>query len=77
MRAGIGAGVEKFGQIWARLDNGGQVWFGHTDQVGMGDMGSGYMGGSGYMCRSRGGCGQVWADMGKGLQWWAGLDGSD
>ena len=26
------------------------------------------VGGCGYACRSRGGCGQVWADMGKGGQ---------
>ena len=36
-------GVGKFGQIWARVDKGGQVWMGRTDQVGMGDMDSGWV----------------------------------
>ena len=31
--------------------------------------------GCGYLCRSGGRCGQVWADMGKGGQRRAGLDG--
>ena len=41
MRAGLGVGVAKFGQIWAKVGKCGQVWIGQTDQVGMGDIGSG------------------------------------
>ena len=43
-------GVGKFGQIWAKVGNGGQVWMGQTAEVG----------GCGYACRSRDGCGWVW-----------------
>ena len=55
---------------------------GQTNQTGMGDMGSGWVGGwvDGYMRAGLGvvvaGCGQVWADMGKVGQRRAGLDGS-
>ena len=31
----------KFGQIWARLGKGGQVWMGQTDQAEMSNMASG------------------------------------
>ena len=43
MRAGLGmsVGVGQFGQIWARVGKGGQVWMSQTDQAGMGDMASG------------------------------------
>ena len=41
MRAGLGVGVGKFGQIWGNVGKGGQVWMGKTDRAGMGDMGSG------------------------------------
>ena len=34
-------GVGKFGQIWAKVGKGGQVWMGQTDRAGMGDMGGG------------------------------------
>ena len=34
-------GVGKFGQIWANVGKGAQVWMGQTDRVGIGDMGSG------------------------------------
>ena len=40
MRAGLGVGVGKFRQIWARLGKGGQVWMGQTDRAGMVDMDS-------------------------------------
>ena len=40
MCAGLGVGVGKFGQIWARLGKDGQVRMGHTDRLGMGDMAS-------------------------------------
>ena len=43
MRAGLGVGMSKFGQIWARLSKGGQVWIGQTDQAGMGGMASGWV----------------------------------
>ena len=33
-------GIGKFGQIWARVGKGGQVWMCQTDQVGMDDMAS-------------------------------------
>ena len=32
----------KFGHTWARVVKGGQVWMGQTDQVGMGDVPSGW-----------------------------------
>ena len=38
MRAGLGVGVGMFGQIWERVDKGGQVLMGQTDRAGMGDM---------------------------------------
>ena len=44
MRAGLGVGVGMFGQIWERVDKGGQVLMGQTDRAGMGDMG-----GQGFM----------------------------
>ena len=34
--------VGKFGQIWAKVDKGGQVWMGQTDRAGIGDMDSGW-----------------------------------
>ena len=43
MCAGIRVDVGKFGQIWARLGKGGQVWINQTDRAGMGDMASGWM----------------------------------
>ena len=43
MRAGLGVGVGKFGQIWAKVGKGGQVWISQTGEVGMGDMGSGWV----------------------------------
>ena len=43
MRAGLRVGVGKFEQIWARVDKGGQVCIGQTDQVGMYDMVSGWV----------------------------------
>ena len=36
-------GVGKFGQIWARVGKGGQVWIGQNDRAGMGDMASGWL----------------------------------
>ena len=42
MRAGLGVGVGKLGQIWARLGKGEQVRIGQTDRMGMGDMASGW-----------------------------------
>ena len=39
----VWVGVDKFGQIWSRVGKGGQVWMGQTDQVGMGDMASGWV----------------------------------
>ena len=44
--AGLGVVVDKFGQIWARVCNGGQVWMGQTDGAGMGDMARGW----GWVC---------------------------
>ena len=41
MRAGVGVGVGKFGQIWAKVGKGGHVWMGQTDRAGMGDKDSG------------------------------------
>ena len=41
IRAGLGVGVGKFGQIWAKVGKGGQVRMGQTDRARMGDMGSG------------------------------------
>ena len=44
MRAGLGVGVGKCGQVWAytgRLGKSGQAWMGQTDLVGMSDMSSG------------------------------------
>ena len=35
--------VGKFGQIWAKMGKGGQVWMGQTDRARMGDMGSGWV----------------------------------
>ena len=43
MGAGLGVGVGKFGQIWAKVDKGGQVWMCQYDRAGMGDMGSGWV----------------------------------
>ena len=43
MREGLGVGVGKFWQIWARLGKGGQVLMGQTDRVDMGDMDSGWL----------------------------------
>ena len=43
MRAGPGVGVGKFGEIWARVGKGGQVWIGQTDRAVMGDMDSGWV----------------------------------
>ena len=34
-------GVGKFGQIWAKVGKGEQVWTGQTDRAEMGDMGGG------------------------------------
>ena len=67
-------GVEKFRQILARVDKGGQVWMGQTDRAGMSDMGSGLVW---VYLQVWGGCGQVWADMSKGGQKWAGLGWSE
>ena len=39
-------GVGKFGQIWAKLGKGGQVWMSQTDRAEMGDMRSGW----GWVC---------------------------
>ena len=36
-------GVGKFGQIWAKVGKGEQVWMGQTDPAGMSDMGSGWV----------------------------------
>ena len=43
MRAGLGmsVGVGQFGQIWARVGKGGQVYMGQTDGTRMGDKASG------------------------------------
>ena len=43
MHAGLGVGVGKFRQIWAKVGKGGQVWLGRTDRAGMVDMGSGWV----------------------------------
>ena len=50
MRAGLGVGVGKFGQIWAGVGKDGQVWMGQTDQAGMGDIAIGCVG----MCEGLG-----------------------
>ena len=39
----LGVGMGEFGQIWARMGKDGQVWMGHTDGAGMGDMASGWV----------------------------------
>ena len=31
-------GVGKFGQIWAKVGKGGQVWMDQTDRAGMSDI---------------------------------------
>ena len=65
----------KFGQIWARLGKGGQIWMSQTYWVDMGDINSGWMW---VFCAGVGvgvgQCSQVWADMGKDGQGRAGLD---
>ena len=43
VRAGLGVGVGKFEQIWARVGKGRQVWMSHTDRVGISDMASGWV----------------------------------
>ena len=42
MRAGLGVGGARCGQVWARVGKGGQVWMGQTDLAGMRDMDSGW-----------------------------------
>ena len=74
MPAGQGVGMGKFEQIWARVAKVGMP--GCVRLIGQRWM-TWVVGGCGYACRSRGKCGQVWADMGKGGQRQAGLDGSD
>ena len=36
-------GVGKFGQIWAEVGKGWQVWMGQTDRAGMGDISSSWV----------------------------------
>ena len=58
--------VGKIRGIWTNIGKYGQVWIGQTDQAGMGDM-SGVtclVGGYGFACRSRNGCGCLWASLG-------------
>ena len=43
MRAGLGVGLGKFGQIWAKVGKDRQVWMAQTDRAGMGVMGSGWV----------------------------------
>ena len=43
MEAGLGVGVGRFGEIWARVGKGGQVWTGQTARAEMGDMASGWV----------------------------------
>ena len=43
MCAGPGVSVGKFGQIWARLGKGGQVWMGVNAPAGMSNMASGWL----------------------------------
>ena len=64
---GLGVGVGKFRQIWARVVKDGQFWMGQTDQAGMDDISS--------VCVcvdvpeglrvGMDGCGQFWADIGN------------
>ena len=54
MHAGLGVGVGWRGQVWAYMSKGGLVRMGQTDWAGMDGVG-----GFGYACRSRGGCGWV------------------
>ena len=41
IRAGLGVGVGKFGQIWAWVGKDGQVWIRQNDRAGMGDISRG------------------------------------
>ena len=64
-------GVGKFGQRWAKAGKSGWVRLIRWGWV------TWVMGVCGYACRSRGGCVQVWADMGKDGQRQAGPDRSE
>ena len=68
MRAGLGVGVGGYGQVWADMGKGWQVWMGQTDRAGWMTW---EVGGCGYVCRSRGGFGWLLASLGRYGQRWA------
>ena len=65
MRAGLGVGVGKFGQIWAKVGR-----FGSIRLIGQGWV-TLEVGGCGYTCRSRDGYRWVWESLGRYGQGWA------